>query len=108
MGHEIAATVEAAGSGVTGPQAGDLVCVEPNLAVACGECRPCRIGRALHCASPATLPSWGFAEMMVVRAAGALGYLPASASLGPRSPSRSPALCTPCAASSCTAAMTVS
>jgi 2-desacetyl-2-hydroxyethyl bacteriochlorophyllide A dehydrogenase len=71
-GHEVAATVEAVGSGVSHIAPGDRVCIEPNLAVACGSCPPCRSGRALHCQNPATLPTWGFADRMTVRAAGAI------------------------------------
>jgi 2-desacetyl-2-hydroxyethyl bacteriochlorophyllide A dehydrogenase len=71
-GHEIAATVEAVGDGVTGLTHGDLVCVEPNLATACGTCPACRSGNALHCLAPAGLPTWGFADRMIVRAAGAI------------------------------------
>jgi len=71
-GHEIAATVEALGPGVSGFAPGDLVCVEPNLATACGACPECRSGHALRCQHPTRLPTWGFADRMIVRAAGAM------------------------------------
>ncbi len=75
-GHEIAATIESVGEGVSGLSRGDLVCIEPNLATACGSCPACRSGHALHCQDPERLPAWGFAERMIVPAAGAIKVSP--------------------------------
>jgi len=47
LGHEIAATVAALGSGVTDFSAGDKVTLEPQ--VYCGECYPCKTGRFNVC-----------------------------------------------------------
>jgi threonine dehydrogenase-like Zn-dependent dehydrogenase len=55
-GHEIAGTLED----------GSLVVVEPNLTGACGECAACESGTAWFCRSRSTVPSWGFADAMVV------------------------------------------
>lgn len=49
IGHEYGGVVEAAGSGVTGLAAGDLVAVDP--VVSCGHCRACVIGRHNVCES---------------------------------------------------------
>lgn len=57
VGHEIAGRVD-----------GDLVVVEPNLATACGACPACTDGVAWFCRTRRRLPSWGFAERMVVPA----------------------------------------
>lgn len=47
IGHEVAATVCAVGSGVTGFQKGDRVCLMP--CIYCGECRACRKGKTNAC-----------------------------------------------------------
>jgi L-idonate 5-dehydrogenase len=47
LGHEIAGTVIATGSAVTGVRAGDKVAVNPSLP--CGTCRYCLDGRSNHC-----------------------------------------------------------
>lgn len=47
LGHELAGTVVAAGSGVTRVAAGERCCVDP--LVVCGHCRRCLEGRAQHC-----------------------------------------------------------
>jgi 2-desacetyl-2-hydroxyethyl bacteriochlorophyllide A dehydrogenase len=47
LGHEIAGTVDAAGSAVKGIREGDLVTVQPNTF--CGVCRYCRLGREHLC-----------------------------------------------------------
>ena len=47
LGHEIAGTVAAVGSGVTRVSVGDLVAVNPS--VPCGRCRYCLDGMANHC-----------------------------------------------------------
>jgi threonine dehydrogenase-like Zn-dependent dehydrogenase len=47
LGHEIAGTVEAAGSAVRNVREGDLVTVEPHLY--CGACRACRLGNEHLC-----------------------------------------------------------
>ena len=57
-GHEIVAEpIDAPGS---------LVAVEPNRLTACGECDVCVRGSAWFCRKRSTLPSFGFAEQMVV------------------------------------------
>ena len=67
-GHEIAGVVTQVGPDVTGVVVGQQVCVEPNLATGCGECEACAEGRAWFCRNQGQLPSWGFAERMVVPA----------------------------------------
>lgn len=67
-GHEIAGEVRRAGPGVTAFEPGQQVCVEPNLATACGSCPACREGRAWFCRSQKDIACWGFAESMVVPA----------------------------------------
>lgn len=52
-------------------EVGDLVALEPQLAAGCGDCAECQAGTAWFCPRPAPLPVWGFAERIVVRAAGA-------------------------------------
>ncbi len=49
LGHEIAGTVTAIGSGVTTVQPGDRVAVNPSLP--CGNCRYCNAGLQIHCLS---------------------------------------------------------
>lgn len=65
-GHEIAAVVSEAGGEVERLQPGDRVCVEPNLAVCCGDCQCCRTDLTFFCADKRRLPGWGFAEEIVV------------------------------------------
>lgn len=48
QGHELSATVDAVGPGVAGVRPGDRVALWP--VTACGECRPCRLGRPNVCA----------------------------------------------------------
>jgi threonine dehydrogenase-like Zn-dependent dehydrogenase len=71
-GHEIAGVITQVGSGVSGLQVGDRVCVEPNLAVCCGRCPRCRDGLTFFCGDKRELPSWGFAEQMVIPARAAI------------------------------------
>jgi threonine dehydrogenase-like Zn-dependent dehydrogenase len=68
QGHEIAATVARIGDGVDRLGVGDLVCIEPIQAFACGDCGPCRAGLLRFCRSPRRPAAWGFAEQMVVPA----------------------------------------
>jgi L-idonate 5-dehydrogenase len=69
-GHELAGVVTAAGSGVDALAPGDLVCLEPGLACACGACDACRDGRPRSCGRRSALPVWGFADAIVVPARG--------------------------------------
>ncbi|WP_304238062.1 zinc-binding dehydrogenase [Jiulongibacter sediminis] len=46
-GHEAVGFVEAVGTLVQNHKIGDRVVVEPNIP--CGQCRPCRKGKAIHC-----------------------------------------------------------
>jgi len=68
-GHEIAGTIVAAGSQVTGPVEGSFVVVDP--VVACGYCSDCRAGHSNLCRNwqgyGVTLPG-GFAEYIRIRA----------------------------------------
>jgi 2-desacetyl-2-hydroxyethyl bacteriochlorophyllide A dehydrogenase len=68
-GHEIAGTIVAAGSLVTGHAEGSFVVVDP--VVACGYCSDCRAGRSNLCRNwqgyGVTLPG-GFAESIRIRA----------------------------------------
>ena len=56
VGHEIAGTVEAVATGVTGVRPGDRVCVAPGHG--CGNCRMCRAGHPNVCTDP--FPSLGY------------------------------------------------
>jgi threonine dehydrogenase-like Zn-dependent dehydrogenase len=76
-GHEIAAIVIEVGEGAGALQVGDQVCVEPNLAVCCGDCSWCREDVSFFCGHKRDLPAWGFAEEIVVPAHAAL-RIPAS------------------------------
>lgn len=71
-GHEIAAEVVRVGADVDSLAPGQQICVEPNLATGCGSCAACQEGRAWFCRSQSDLPSWGFAEAMVIPARAAL------------------------------------
>jgi threonine dehydrogenase-like Zn-dependent dehydrogenase len=71
MGHEVAASIIAVGAGVETHNVGDLVVLEPQLAAACGNCSGCAGGEPWFCTRPNTLPVWGFADRLVVRARGA-------------------------------------
>jgi L-idonate 5-dehydrogenase len=67
-GHEIAGVVTRVGPDVSELKVGKQVCVEPNLATACGQCEACAAGRAWFCRNQTDLPCWGFAESMIVPA----------------------------------------
>lgn len=67
-GHEIAAEVRRVGADVTTVAPGQQVCVEPNLATACGSCTACVGGRAWFCRNQTDIACWGFADSMVVPA----------------------------------------
>lgn len=67
-GHEIAGVVTRIGDGVTTVTTGQQVCLEPNLATACGTCAACAEGRAWFCRHQKDIPCWGFAESMIVPA----------------------------------------
>jgi len=49
VGHEASGVVESVGSAVTAVKPGDRVAIDPVLG--CGECRPCKSGRANACAN---------------------------------------------------------
>ena len=71
LGHEIAGTVEAIGTGVDGPvwKVGDAVAVRPFFG--CGRCEACARGRADHCHRFALMGMarpGGFAELVVAQA----------------------------------------
>jgi threonine dehydrogenase-like Zn-dependent dehydrogenase len=82
-GHEIAGVVTRLGDGVTTVQAGQQVCVEPNLATGCGTCAACADGRAWFCRHQKDIPCWGFAQSMIV---------PARSVLSPSQPIAPPVL----------------
>ena len=65
-GHEVAAVVDSIGAAVNTVAPGDLVVVEPNLTGACHRCDACGTGRYWFCHSRAPIPSWGFAQNMVI------------------------------------------
>jgi 2-desacetyl-2-hydroxyethyl bacteriochlorophyllide A dehydrogenase len=67
-GHEIAGEVTSVGADVTIFEPGQQVCVEPNLATACGKCAVCVEGRAWFCRNQKDIACWGFAESMLVPA----------------------------------------
>jgi propanol-preferring alcohol dehydrogenase len=72
LGHEIAGTIEAVGSGVAAHRPGDRVCV--HYLVTCGDCRDCRAGREQFCAGCRMIGKdrdGGFAEFIRVPAANA-------------------------------------
>ena len=71
-GHEIAGEVLRVGAGVTRLEAGQQVCIEPNLATGCGVCAACIDGRAWFCRDQTDLACWGFADTMIVPARAAL------------------------------------
>jgi threonine dehydrogenase-like Zn-dependent dehydrogenase len=71
-GHELSATVEILAPDTHGPPVGSRVCVEPNLAVACGSCDACSAGAPFHCSHQKRLQTWGFSERMVVPASAVL------------------------------------
>ncbi|MFN8018770.1 MAG: alcohol dehydrogenase catalytic domain-containing protein [Acidimicrobiales bacterium] len=71
LGHEIAGTVEAIGTGIDGPawKVGETVAVRPFFG--CGTCASCRRGRADHCDGFALMGMarpGGFAERVVAQA----------------------------------------
>lgn len=71
MGHEMVGRVTAVGPEVSTHHVGDLVALEPQLAAACGSCEGCSGGEPWFCTDQQTLPVWGFADRLVVRARGA-------------------------------------
>jgi threonine dehydrogenase-like Zn-dependent dehydrogenase len=71
MGHEMVGRIVAVGREVESHQVGDLVALEPQLAVACGQCAGCAAGEAWFCSRPNSLQVWGFADRIVIRAGGA-------------------------------------
>jgi threonine dehydrogenase-like Zn-dependent dehydrogenase len=71
LGHEMSGRVLAVGPDVETHAVGDLVALEPQLAAACGHCDGCATGSSWFCTDPRTLAVWGFADRLVVRAAGA-------------------------------------
>jgi len=69
VGHEIAGTIAALGSGVDQLAVGDLVSVEGHIV--CGRCRNCRAGRRQLCPNTVSVGvnrDGGFAEYVVVPA----------------------------------------
>ena len=69
MGHEVSGIVEAVGAGVERPGIGDHVSLESHIF--CGDCRPCRTGKAHLCrnvAYPGIDIDGGFAEYITVPA----------------------------------------
>jgi threonine 3-dehydrogenase len=69
LGHEASGIVDAVGPGVTRVKPGDHVSLESHIF--CGECRPCRLGRAHLCTNtkyPGIDIDGGFAEYMVAPA----------------------------------------
>lgn len=68
-GHEVVGTVAEVGEGVD-LAAGTRVVLEPNLAQGCGTCEVCRDGQAWFCRHRWQVPVWGFADRMLVQAAG--------------------------------------
>jgi propanol-preferring alcohol dehydrogenase len=74
MGHEVAATVESIGEGVTGWKAGDRAGV-PWLYSTCGECEYCQAGREPLCGRQqitGVTVDGGYAEYMLARSAHAV------------------------------------
>lgn len=71
MGHEMVGRVVAVGPDVYSHEVGDLAVLEPQLAAACGRCRGCATGETWFCTQPSTMPVWGFADRLLVRAKGA-------------------------------------
>lgn len=69
VGHEVAGRVTAVAEDVAAaPVPGALVCVEPNLATACGACAACAAGTAWFCRDRSRIATWGFAQRMVLPA----------------------------------------
>jgi L-iditol 2-dehydrogenase len=68
LGHEVAGTIHAVGSHVTGWQGGEAVIVENHTS--CGVCRQCKNGRALYCRELTTYMDdrSGLADYLRVRA----------------------------------------
>ena len=65
LGHEVSAEVVALGSGASGVEVGDRVCVD--LVINCGRCYPCRIGRPNCCVNIQVMGvhvDGGFAEFL--------------------------------------------
>lgn len=71
-GHEVTGTVTEVGDGVD-VAVGTRVVVEPNLAQACARCEVCLRGQHWFCRDRWQVPVWGFADRMVLQAAGAFG-----------------------------------
>lgn len=78
LGHEIAGHVAALGEGVSGPETGRVVAVNPSSP--CGDCAYCRAGQPIHCTDMRFLGSamrtphvqGGFADYIVCRAENAV------------------------------------
>jgi len=73
LGHEVAGTIEQVGRAVTGPKAGDRVCLHYN--VTCGDCPACASGNEQFCPAGRMIGhhrDGGFAERIVVPARNAL------------------------------------
>ena len=69
LGHEIAARVEAVGSGVAGLEAGQFCAVDP--VIGCGRCERCRRGEVNLCPTPAVIGyklNGGFAQYCIAPA----------------------------------------
>lgn len=77
LGHEASGYVVSLGDGVAGLAVGDLVALEPQLAAGCGRCPACVDGSAWFCPNATPLKIWGFADRIVVQAAGAWRIDPA-------------------------------
>lgn len=69
LGHEMSGVIETLGAGVTGLKPGDHVSLESHIF--CGQCRPCRLGRAHLCTNtkyPGIDIDGAFAEYVTVPA----------------------------------------
>lgn len=76
LGHEVAGTIDAVGSQVSGVEVGDRVCV--NFLVTCGACSFCRLGRESLCVGRQGIGvhrDGGFAEYLVAPARNVVSVL---------------------------------